>query len=310
MKRFGISSLLLLASLLRPAATDAQIYAKLNGLYALVGVVNPAVEFRLTDHSAFQTEFVYSPWKSINVDGQSKPMHFGIFLNEYRYYFRGYARGWYVGGNAGMMAFRMSKPYIENWGIHLENRYSKGYGFMFGACAGYERIFRKRWVFDVFFGWSWMTSFYNGYDLDGRTQMEPHRPVQPIPSTVRRSGIPTRSASRSASVSTIPSCTGSEAKPDVRARRPAAPHRTGKRRPPTAVPECRVPYRPRPEACQNDSPNLPKRAPRLPKSVWHINCWNPPPKTEKRIGAAMRPYGCRPEPQQREFFNECQTKNS
>ena len=30
MKRFGISSLLLLASLLRPAATDAQIYAKLN----------------------------------------------------------------------------------------------------------------------------------------------------------------------------------------------------------------------------------------------------------------------------------------
>ena len=180
MKRFGISSLLLLASLLRPAATDAQIYAKLNGLYALVGVVNPAVEFRLTDHSAFQTEFVYSPWKSINVDGQSKPMHFGIFLNEYRYYFRGYARGWYVGGNAGMMAFRMSKPYIENWGIHLENRYSKGYGFMFGACAGYERIFRERWVFDVFFGWSWMTSFYNGYDLDGRTQMEPHRPVQPL----------------------------------------------------------------------------------------------------------------------------------
>ena len=138
------------------------------------------MEFRLTDHSAFQTEFVYSPWKSINVDGQSKPMHFGIFLNEYRYYFRGYARGWYVGGNAGMMAFRMSKPYIENWGIHLENRYSKGYGFMFGACAGYERIFRKRWVFDVFFGWSWMTSFYNGYDLDGRTQMEPHRPVQPL----------------------------------------------------------------------------------------------------------------------------------
>ena len=79
-----------------------------------------------------------------------------------------------------MVAFRMSKPYIENWGIHLENRYSKGYGFMFGACAGYERIFRKRWVFDVFFGWSWMTSFYNGYDLDGRTQMEPNPHVQKL----------------------------------------------------------------------------------------------------------------------------------
>ena len=47
MKRFGISSLLLLASLLRPAATDAQIYAQLNGLYAPVGVVNPAVALSL-----------------------------------------------------------------------------------------------------------------------------------------------------------------------------------------------------------------------------------------------------------------------
>ena len=58
MKRFGILTLFLLAPLLRPATAGAQIYAKLNGLYALVGVINPAVEFRLTDHSAFQTEFV------------------------------------------------------------------------------------------------------------------------------------------------------------------------------------------------------------------------------------------------------------
>jgi len=178
-KYLGMLSLLALVPLLRPAAAEAQIYAKLNGLYALAGILNPSVEFRLGDRSAFQTEFVYSPWKSVNLDGQSKPMHFGIFMNEYRRYFRGYARGWYVGGNVGMMAFRMSKPYIEDWGIHLENRYSKGYGFMFGACIGYERIFRERWVFDFFFGWSWMTSYYNGYDLDGRTQMEPHRPVQP-----------------------------------------------------------------------------------------------------------------------------------
>ena len=167
------------ASLLRPAATDAQIYAKLNGLYALVGVVNPAVEFRLTDHSAFQTEFVYSPWKSINVDGQSKPMHFGIFLNEYRYYFRGYARGWYVGGNAGMMAFRMSKPYIENWRLKFEDRYCKGYGMMFGLAFGYEYKFKERWLLDAYLGWAYMASWYNGYSLDGQIDMNPHRPVPP-----------------------------------------------------------------------------------------------------------------------------------
>lgn len=157
----------------------AQVYAKVNGLYALVGVLNPAVEFRMTDHSTFQTEFVYCPWQSVNLDGTSKPLHFGIFLNEYRYFFRGSNRGWYVAGNFGMMAFKMSKPYLHHGRILLENRYSKGYGFMFGIAAGYEYIFREKWILDVYFGWSYMTSFYNGYDLDGTTQMYPHRPVQP-----------------------------------------------------------------------------------------------------------------------------------
>ena len=64
--------------------TQAQGYVKLNGLYALGGVVNPQVEFRLSEHSAFQTEIVYSPWRSIN----SHHMHFGIFQNEYRYFVR------------------------------------------------------------------------------------------------------------------------------------------------------------------------------------------------------------------------------
>ena len=80
---------------------QAQIYAKLNGLYACVGVINPQVEFRLSDHSAFQTEIVYSPWQSI----KGHPMHFGIFMNEYRYYIKEHNRGFYVGGNVGMMAF-------------------------------------------------------------------------------------------------------------------------------------------------------------------------------------------------------------
>ena len=52
---------------------------KINGAYALVGVINPQVEFRLSPHSAFQTEFVYSPWQSIF---GGHPMHFGILLNE------------------------------------------------------------------------------------------------------------------------------------------------------------------------------------------------------------------------------------
>ena len=38
--------------------TAAQTYIKLNGLYALVGLINPAAEFTISPHSTFQTEIV------------------------------------------------------------------------------------------------------------------------------------------------------------------------------------------------------------------------------------------------------------
>jgi hypothetical protein len=123
---------------------SAQTYVKLNGLYALVGVVNPAVEFTLSPKSTFQTEIVVSPWKSIN----NHHALFCIFMGEYRRYFKEHNRGWYLGANIGMQAFDLSKPYIENWKLKFENRYSKGYGFMIGLCVGYEHIFRERWVLD------------------------------------------------------------------------------------------------------------------------------------------------------------------
>lgn len=112
-------------------------------------------------------------------------MHFGIFMNEYRYYIKQHNRGFYVGGNVGMMAFKMSKPELKGGRITLEDRYSKGYGFMFGLCVGYEYIFRERWVLDAFFGFSYMTSMYNGYSLDGVIDMHPHRPDWKEPSVAR-----------------------------------------------------------------------------------------------------------------------------
>ena len=153
----------------------AQTYVKLNGLYALAGVVNPSVEFVISPKSTVQTEIVVSPWESIG----GKHMLFGILMGEYRRYFRGHNDGWYLGANAGMMAFDMSKPYMDGWHLRFEDRYCKGYGFMIGICAGYEWQFRERWVLDAFLGWSWMSSFYNGYSMDGEIHMHPHRPVQP-----------------------------------------------------------------------------------------------------------------------------------
>lgn len=163
-----------LAAGFTPHAT-AQTYVKLNGLYALVGVVNPAVEFTISPKSTFQTEIVISPWESIN----DKHALFAIFMGEYRRYFKEHNRGWYLGANVGMMAFDMTKPYIQGGNIRFENRYCKGYGFMVGLCAGYEYTFCERWVLDAYLGWSWMSSFYNGYSMDGQIDMDPGHMVEP-----------------------------------------------------------------------------------------------------------------------------------
>ena len=148
-----------------------QIYAKLNGLYACVGVINPQVEFRLSDHSAFQTEIVYSPWQSI----KGHPMHFGIFMNEYRYYFKQSTHGWYLSANAGMMAFDIHRPQFFKNGkfISRQNEYGKGFSIMTGIGAGWEYHLGERWIMDIFLcidrTWSW----YNRYHSDGTIEMNP-----------------------------------------------------------------------------------------------------------------------------------------
>ena len=174
-----LKTLLILFALSLPTQRlDAQISAKLNGLYALVGVINPAVEFTVSPKSTFQTEIVFSPWKYVNDHGVDKTMKFGILMTEYRRYFKQHNRGWYLGANMGMMGFKMSKPQFSD-GWFLENRYSKGYGMMIGICGGFEYQFADRWLLDAYFGWSYMLSWYNGYSLDGTIDLYPHRPVQP-----------------------------------------------------------------------------------------------------------------------------------
>ena len=161
------------ATLFAAAESRAQTYLKLNGLYALAGVINPQAEFRLSHHSTFQTEIVCSPWRSV---AGGHHMLFGIFMNEYRWFLREHNRGLWFGGNAGLMVFNMSRPQIAGGRLSLQNRYCKGYGFMFGVAVGYEYRFCERWLLDAFAGFAYTTSYYNGYSLEGEINMHPHRP--------------------------------------------------------------------------------------------------------------------------------------
>ena len=160
---FGLFTAFALIPGLRMPTAAAQGYVKLNALYALAGVVNPAVEFAISPKSTLQTDIVVSPWKSID----DYHMLFAFFMGEYRRYFKGHNEGWYLGANLGMMAFNMSKPYIQNWALKFENRYCKGYGMMIGLCVGWEHRLGERWIMDAFLGCAWMDSHYNGYSFEG-----------------------------------------------------------------------------------------------------------------------------------------------
>ena len=82
--RFGLCIPAFLFALFCSQQASPQGYVKLNVPYALVGVVNPAVEFAISPKSTLQTDIVISPWKSIN----EKHMLFAIFMGEYRRYFK------------------------------------------------------------------------------------------------------------------------------------------------------------------------------------------------------------------------------
>ncbi len=132
-------------------AASAQSYVKLNGIYALAGVINPSVEIAVSEQFSFNTEVVYSPWKSVN----NKPLHFGIFMNEVRWHPKETFKGWYLGPTVGMQGFYMSKDNEKN---------CKGWGILMGLTAGYQWQVSKRLLLEAFLGYGWQHSWYVGYD--------------------------------------------------------------------------------------------------------------------------------------------------
>lgn len=153
------------------SSAEAQIYAKLNGLYALVGVVNPQVEAVIAPHSTLSVEATFSPWKSFD----SHHLFFGMFGGEYRYYINGAAKGFYGAFDAGMMGFDINKPFFLKNGKFLDfnHNYGKGFGLYVGLGLGYHHHFNERWSIDAFVAFAYMRSWYNGYKPNGEVVMDP-----------------------------------------------------------------------------------------------------------------------------------------
>ena len=103
-------------------------------------------------------------------------MHFGLFTNEYRYYFREASNGLYIGAEAGIVAFDISRPMLADGKLVFQNRYCKGYGCLGAVVFGYEWQFAEQWLLDAYVGFGYLHSMYNGYSMSGEIDMYPNRP--------------------------------------------------------------------------------------------------------------------------------------
>ena len=182
MKKKILFTIIAALAIAMPMGAKGQIYAKLNALYAVGGVINPQLEFVVGHHSSVSIDPMFSPYKSISI-GKYENIHalFGILQAEYRFYIKREAKGFYVSANAGMQAFDMTRPYLFNNGkiLSFEKGFGRGFGMMAGLGIGYSHHFKERWVVDAFFAFDRMWSWYNDYNADGSINLFPRHQREP-----------------------------------------------------------------------------------------------------------------------------------
>ncbi len=123
-------------------------------LYWAVGITNASVETKVFNKWTFNSDIVYSPWKSI----QGNHFEFVQIIPEARFYPKGAFNGVYFGAYASFIAFDMTKWNYWNKGLHQIGR-----GFALGGSLGYEHKINSRLLMDVYLGAGWHNSQYRGY---------------------------------------------------------------------------------------------------------------------------------------------------
>lgn len=147
------------------AVENNRVSTKINSLI-VIGVINPAVEIRLSEKFSFQLEAmgIFQPYGFLNSDN---PLTMGTTWGEGRYYFKSYLRGFYAGINAGWGVYRMSKGAFPLFSGSYKTIYQVGSNMMLGISAGYHLTLSKHWGLDFSVGGGYQLSTYEAFYKDG-----------------------------------------------------------------------------------------------------------------------------------------------
>ena len=154
-----------------------RVNVKMSAL-AAIGIINPAVEFRLDKKWSMQLEGLGVMARN-NFLGTGYPLQMGSFFLEGRYYFKKVYHGFFVAPNMGVGAFRLNKNILYKffgWSPDLnykksENSLHTGSNLMGGVTLGYVHTFKKNPHWSVEVNWSlgrqWARYDDHLYDADG-----------------------------------------------------------------------------------------------------------------------------------------------
>jgi Protein of unknown function (DUF3575) len=142
---------------------QAQTYAKINGVTALVLIPNIGIETSISQRMTFQVDVTASFWKSVN----KAPLQLLIIIPEIRYHFNENYNGFYIGANIGGSKFKLQKPDYSG-----TDNYQEGYSYLVGATVGYKKLVSKKIMLDFYLGGGSSQAFYKGYFLNTNIRYE------------------------------------------------------------------------------------------------------------------------------------------
>lgn len=132
----------------------SQTDLKWNAAYWAVGITNMSVETKIANKWTFNSDLIYSPWKSI----EGNHFEFAQIIPEIRFYTKKAFDGVYCGIYGSFQLFNITK-----WNYWNKGRHQIGNGFAFGITIGYKYQINPQLGLDSYIGAGRQASHYRGY---------------------------------------------------------------------------------------------------------------------------------------------------
>ncbi len=141
---------------------DDKLNVKLNSL-VLIGIVNPAVEFKVMKNFTVQME-AFGSFYTTDFLGTGKPFVLGAGFLEFRYYPRFAFSGFYVAPNVGFGVYKLNKGLVLRYTDQYKgDEYQQGSNVMAGLTIGYHWNIDEHWSIEFSWGGGFQQSVYQGF---------------------------------------------------------------------------------------------------------------------------------------------------